>query len=234
MPNEQTTDGARRLARLLIAEPDPAACERCLDALEAYCAAQIAGGDPALPEVTSHLDSCVACSESYALMYESLLVAANLPEPASYPQPNLAFLKRESATPVSGRTLSEVLALAVERAGGVVRLRLSQLLLDLLPPPTALALRSGAAPLMEIMISAPGELVEGLTAAALPEADPLLCTLSVRVAIAEREWPDLEGIAVRLSVGDVQRQASTDVWGEALFAQVPRAALSSLQIEVEA
>jgi hypothetical protein len=62
----------------------------------------------------------------------------------------------------------------------------------------------------------------------------LLCTLSVRVAIAEREWPDLEGIAVRLTLGDVPRQASTDVWGEALFTQVPRAALSSLQIEIVA
>lgn len=231
MPSEQTTDGARRLARLLIAEPDPAACERCLDALEAYCAAQIAGGDPALPAVADHLDSCVACSEAYAILYEALLAGDQLPEPASSPRPDLAFLgERSPAQP----TLADALALAVERAGGVIRLRLSQLLLDLLPPPAALALRSGAAPLMEIAISTPGELVEGLTVTALPDADPSLCTLSVRVAIAEREWPDLEGIAVRLTLGDAQRQASTDVWGEALLTRVPRAALSSLQIEVEA
>jgi hypothetical protein len=227
MAGEETTDGARRLARLLVEAPDPAACERCLDALEAYCAAQIAGGGPAQPEIASHLDRCVACAESYALLYESLLAGDQIPEPAQYPTPDLAFL-REGAP-----TLAAALAQAVERAGGVVRLRLSQLLLDLLPPP-ALALRSAAGPLMEITISTPGELIEGLTVTAQPEGQGDRCTLSVRVAIAEREWPELAGVVVRLTVGGALRQATTDVWGEALFPQVPRAMLSAAQIEVAA
>src|SRR5262245_43235899 len=54
---------ARRLASALLTQPDDAACTACLDTLEEYVTAQLAGDDNVArwPEVASHLDACVAC-----------------------------------------------------------------------------------------------------------------------------------------------------------------------------
>jgi len=60
------------------------------------------------------------------------------------------------------------------------------------------------------------------------------CMVRVLLALPDRAWPDLEGIPVRLLLPEGQRQANTDAWGEATFANIPRAVLPELQIEVEA
>ena len=97
-----TPEHALRLARLLIEQPDPAACERCLDKLEAYCQAELSGASGAAvdPETARHLDACVACAESYALLYEALLYSAAVPEPPMLPAPAILKKLRRPTNPL--------------------------------------------------------------------------------------------------------------------------------------
>jgi hypothetical protein len=234
-----TSEHALRLARLLIEQPDPAACERCLDKLEAYCLAELSGasGAAADPETAQHLDGCVACAESYALLYEALLHSAAVPEPPTLPAPDLSFLKRRSEgsqMPAGLGDLRSALLGALTRVGADLRLVLSEGLLALVPPPPpALVLRAGeqSETLLDLQIDRPDPLVAGLqliftrTSAAAGD-------LLVRVGLPEREWPDLAGIRVLLSDAGEQRQAITDAWGEVRFQGVPQASLPMLELRV--
>ena len=57
--------------------PAESACRACLDHLDGYIAAQLAGQDyiALLPAVAAHLDACPECATAYARLYE-LEVAA--------------------------------------------------------------------------------------------------------------------------------------------------------------
>jgi hypothetical protein len=235
------TSGVERLARLLTQATNADGCRRCLDALEEYCARQLAGEPVAqlLPEVAEHLDLCVACAESYALVYESLLAGDGLPE-APAPAPDLSFLtplRGARLAPPQLRSLGPLLSEAVGRAGARLRLTLSDQLLALLPPRgPELALRAPGEPelLFELAIETPGAAVEQLAVAGIATVDPQRCDLRVRATLRGREWPDLAGIAVTLRYAGQERRATTDAWGEALFSGVPREDARRATLEIDA
>lgn len=233
--DQWTQKQAQRLAQTITTQHTEAEHSACLNALEAYIDAQLARRDymRLFPAVAQHLDSCVACAASYALVYDARTVHAAALDQIRVPEPNLSFLQPR------GTDLLRRLAEAVERvAPQHVRVRLSQALLDLLPPQTpALALRSIAsdAPLLTMTLDPPGDEQIQIQLSIYEQHDaPELCTLRAQVTLADREWPELEGIAVLITFGDTQRAATTDPWGEAVFAGIPRAALDGLQIEVDA
>jgi hypothetical protein len=235
---------ARRLAEALLAQPNEAACTACLDSLEDFITAQLAEDDHIArwPEVAGHLDTCVACAESYALLYAARL--ATPAAPLSVPAPDLSFLQAGASgalTPAALRNqrrlerLRESLTTAVTRAGARLRLKLSQPLLDLLPPPAgpALAFRSDAgAALFELVLDEHDDTIERLTVSAYRATDER-CVVRVQVALRGRAWPDLAGVPVALQAGGENRAATTDAWGEAVFEDVPTTALPELAVEVD-
>jgi hypothetical protein len=237
---------ARRLAEALLAQPDDAACTACLDMLEEFVTAQLAGDDHIArwPEVAGHLDACVACAESYGQLYAARLAAPAAP--AALPAPDLSFLQASAAGPLAPAALRdarrmarlrEALTTAVTRAGAQLRLTLSQPLLALLPPPTspALTFRSGAdTALFELALDEPGSAIEGFTLSAyIGEQATERCIVRVRVALRGREWPDLAGTPVVLQAGDERRAATTDAWGEAIFEDLPVTSMPDLVVEVD-
>ncbi len=188
-------DPIRRLAQALLAPTDGSACATILDQLDAYVAAQIDGADYAAsrPDVAWHLDSCVECAEAYALFYEARLAEQRAPAPQRIPAPDLSFLPERPRAPASAVSLRAAIEAAVERVGEGLRLRLSQALLDLLPPPSgpALALRAGAepgAPLFDLELDAPAEPIERLQLTAYRQAAPPgHCALRVRLKLRGRD-----------------------------------------------
>lgn len=234
--DEWTQEQAHRLAQTIAIQYNDSDHSACLDALEAYIAAQLAHRDYAalFPVVAQHLDSCVACAASYALVYEARVVDTAALAQINIPEPDLGFLQPSRALRLQRR-----LAEAVERiAPRQLRLTLSQPLLDLfLPPPTTgLALRSVSsdAPLLTMTLDQlrDQEIQIQLSVYQEREADDL-CTLRTQLALADREWPDLAGISVAIRSGSTTRRVITDPWGEAVFSDVPKAALADLQIEVD-
>jgi hypothetical protein len=241
---------ARRLAQALLAPVGEAACTACLDTLEEYITDQLAGADyvSRWPAAAQHLDSCVACAESYALLYEVRLASRAAPQPARVPAADLSFLQAGAAGPLlpddlraarRAWRLRAALGAAVERTGARLRLTLSRSLLNLLPPPSAgpaLAFRSGeGAPLLELALDEPGAEVEQMQLSAYAESEGSeQCVVRIQLALRDHAWPDLAGVRVTLVAGDERRQAATDAWGEAVFAAVPVAALLGLQVEVDA
>ena len=69
------------------------------DQLQAYAEAQLARVEDAteFQDVKRHLDSCIDCSEAYALLYETLWAEqqGTMSEPNHVPAPNVAFLSSE-------------------------------------------------------------------------------------------------------------------------------------------
>ncbi|HEY0606472.1 MAG TPA: hypothetical protein VGD58_26345 [Herpetosiphonaceae bacterium] len=234
--DQWTQKQAQRLAQTITTQHTEAEHSACLDALEAYIDAQLARRDYTrlFPAVAQHLDSCVACAASYALVYEARTAEAAALNQIRVPEPDLGFLQ-----PSGVALLRRRLAEAVERVTPQhMRIRLSQALLDLLSPQTpALALRSIATdvPLLTMTLDQPGDEQIQIQLSIYEQPDESeLCTLRAQVTLADREWPELDGISVAITTGDTQRAATTDPWGEAVFADVPRAALDGLQIEVDA
>lgn len=228
----------KMLARVLLAEHDQAACDRCLDQVEDYIAAQLAGQDYAalFPAVAAHLDSCLACAAVYNELYELQAMAAFVPEPAAIPAPDLSFL--EPALPALAQgvpNLADALAAAVEQLGSQLRFTLTSALLGLAPSQPSLAFRSesDAQPVVNFTLVQPTEQVAefGLSIYRLTSSEH--CQVRVQLSLPEREWPDLAGVPVRLiAAGDVRQQIS-DAWGEVVFEQVPLAALDGLQVEID-
>lgn len=85
-----------RLVRALNSISDARACQACLNDLEAYVAAQLAGAAYAtlFPGVAVHLDACRDCAAAYARLYdlEEALARADIPHPSHIPDPELGFL----------------------------------------------------------------------------------------------------------------------------------------------
>jgi hypothetical protein len=244
MDGGQPAGRIQQLARMLLDAPDAAACERCLDALDDYVAAQLAGDDygERFSEVAVHLDSCVACAEGYALLYEARLGDAALDETHA-PAPDLSFLEPGVAEPLAPDALrarrararqADAIAAASVRVGNRLRLTLSAALLALLPPPAPTpALRGAAAtPFFELAANEPDAAVERLVLTAYLADTPNTCLLRVQLALRGRALLDLGGVAIVLLLGDERRTATTDAWGEAVFADVPRAALATAVLEV--
>jgi hypothetical protein len=232
---------ARRLARMLITPADEQVCERCLDLLEAYVEYQL-GDNAAFAEaawVANHLDSCVACAEAYALLYE-VRVAPPVLSDLRVPVPNMAFLASGTANSLTPEQLREqrrqatwgaLLSAALQRVAERWQVQLSQALLDLAPRPTALALRGSTAPLLQFVLEPTDPQLQSLTVSAYATSQPDLVDLRVQLAFVDREWPDLEGIAVQIFYADQRRDASSDAWGEVVFSGVPQAEIANLRFE---
>ena len=245
-----THDHSYQLAQALLAPIDTAACTVCLDELEDYITGQLASADyqARWPRVAQHLDSCVDCAESYALLYQARLAEHSLLLPAHIPTADLSFLQAGAVGPLEpadlranrqARKLQRALGAAVERSGARLRLTLSRALLDLLatrPAGPALAFRSGdEQALLELALDEPNAEVARLQLSAYAAPAPSEhCTVRIQLALHDREWPDLAGVQVALLTQDEHRQTTTDAWGEATFADVPLAALPILQIEIDA
>ncbi|HYF65214.1 MAG TPA: hypothetical protein VD886_20470 [Herpetosiphonaceae bacterium] len=247
MTTEHRGDGhLRRLAVVLTDTIGEADCQRCLDQLERYIDHQLAGRDyrGLLPAVAQHLDQCVRCAEDYALVYDVRRADADSAQgvpalPASIPAPNLDFLARPATHGASAARLDQQNALRAALAADGARLTvtLSPALLAALPAPAArpMALRSvDAPPLLTIAFEQPTPQIATLHLSAHrhpPASETLL--LRVQVALHNREWPDLAGIPVRLSLGSEQRESDTDAWGEAVFSDIPQDRLGDLSVTVE-
>jgi hypothetical protein len=239
MPGEKNHSPAiRRLAQALTDAHNEQDCNTCLDMLEAYVDAQLSGAayTELFPQVALHLDSCVACAESYALLYAARLAEDQLPAPARLPAPDLSFLKSH-ATSHPSADRAAALAAALERVGARLRLTLSQALLDRLPalPATAPALRGVAGRiLLDFEIPVSDATIERIHLVAIARDDAQeRCDLRVQLALHERDWPDLAQIPVVLTIGDQQWRALTDPWGKVVFSAVAAADLPRVSVTVE-
>lgn len=241
--------GQARLLRALRSGPNDAACQDCLDQLDEYVAAQLAGEDyrARFPEVAVHLDACPDCAEAYARLYElELAEAANrLPQPDQLPAPDLSFLARESAatSASTGRAaadLAERLRTALRRTGATIRLQLSADLVSWLTPAPAATLTRAPADteryneaLLNLEPAQAPALDLPLTLTAYRDAHhPERCLVEVVVEPAGRSWPDLGGAAVALAFPGERREAVTDAWGAASFEGVPVNELAEMALEV--
>jgi hypothetical protein len=229
-----TQKQAHRLAQSIALEHTAADHDACLDALEEYISAQLEQRSytTLFPAVAQHLDSCVDCSAAYALIYEARRVAAADLAQIAVPEPDLSFLPSRAA--LLQRRLAEAVEWISPRR---LRFTLARPLLDLLSPQTPqFAFRSVVSdtPLLSLTLDPPHlEQVQVQLSVYQDRQSPELCTLRAQLSLADREWPDLAGIVVTIGVGGAPRQASTDPWGEVVFADVPKAALNGLQLDID-
>ncbi len=231
--NDRPDSLMRALAHAILQAEDAAACDTTLEQLEAFVTLQLDGVDyvAAMPAVAAHLDACVACSQSYALLYQTVLAerSSTLPVPQTVPAPDLSFLP-------SRPSLGTLLRSAVQQLGSSLRLQLSQTLLDLMRPTgqPSLAFRDAEGdPLFSFDLPAPSQAVERLMVAVYADDRASdLYLVQVSVALPGRAWPDLAGIAVHLRGPELDQQAATDPWGEVSFDNIPSTALPQLVIEV--
>lgn len=237
-----------RLAKVLLQQPDPAACSACLDALPAYVAAQQAGDTvrERYPAVAAHLDSCNACSADYARLYEAPLVP-DQDVPAAIPVPDFGFLEPNAGAAISPAQLrerraatilqAELRAMTVLLPHGL-QLTLTPALLAAQPRGSAVAMRAGDVeeqPFVDLRLDRPEHMVSQLWVRAYADPDASdRCTIRVTVGLAGRAWPQLAGVRVQLNAATDRQQLLTDVWGDAVFDYLPRTILPALQIVVDA
>lgn len=241
MNNSHDAMAAQRLARVLVTHDDPLACAACEQALDAYVEAQFAGrlqfDDWSV--ISAHLDTCIRCSEVYALCYELRLAESLGPVPALIPTFALDFLApaETSAVPVA-TSLRDLLREAVTTSGERLRVQLSQTLLALVPPPTAPlgGLRSAGEqiPVYELVVEDEGPF-ERVRLIVYPQSNqPEQRSLHIQVEMSGRSWPDLADMAVRLDTDGERQESVTDAWGEVVFDHVPVDAVPGLAVEIDA
>jgi hypothetical protein len=232
--NASTENTMRVLARTILASDDPDSCKLCLDGLESYIALQLDGEDyrAELPDVAEHLDGCVVCSQSYAILYTSLSAekAQVLPQPSVIPEPDLSFLL---ATP---KTLDPIRQ-AIRQLGNHLQLSFSQGLLELIQRPNQgqLAFRDiENTPLFSVEIPSPSDQVDRLAISIYPDDErDAYVLVQVSISLPNRIWPNLGGITVQMAAAGNTHQETTDQWGEASFEAIPRSALPDLRVEIQ-
>ncbi|MBE2197514.1 MAG: hypothetical protein IAE79_02815 [Anaerolinea sp.] len=225
------------LAAALIYTPDEADCALCLNQLDDYVAAQLHGAayQTQFAWTAQHLDSCAACAEAYALVYEVALAEANgrLPHPAHIPAPDLAFLQSP--------TTDWLVALRAAFTSGPTRLalQLNEALIHLLAPAPALALtRAGTdgrytPKLLEITPDQAQTAGLPFTLAAYADQQqPDHCLVEITVQPPGQSWPDLGGYLVTLTAGGNTVTGETDDWGTAVFPDIPLVELTSLRLDI--
>jgi hypothetical protein len=228
----------RRLLLLsaLRAEVDEEACSRCLNELDAYIAAQIAGQDCLIdfPETAWHLDACLDCAEAYARLYnlEKVVIMGVLPEPESVPAPDLGFIL--ASAPFINR-----LSQAIQQLGDRTRLQLSPDLMAFMQPLPGLAPIRGSADaerydevLLRLEPGSPLRSILPLTLTVYRDAhQPGTCLVEAVLEPIGRGWPDLAGNTVTLISGSDRYDSITDAWGQVAFKDIPIAVLPTLTIE---
>ena len=222
---------------LLQSQPTEADCQRCIEQLPDYVEVQLADGayQMQFPFVVQHLDSCVACAEAYAGVYEMVLAERNgrLPQPAHIPEPDLTFLNQPPS-------IWTALQTALQRTQTRLTLQLDAALAALLAPAPALALtrsgddaRFGEQILSLLPDHVPETQLPFSLAAYADKKNEALCLVEITVEPPGLSWPDLGGSDVVLSYGDVVLTGTTDDWGTAVFTNIPRADLENLHLEIQ-
>jgi len=231
---------------------DETACQTCLNQLDDYIDAQLAGEDylARFGDVAVHLDACLDCASVYARLYELALAEATdqLPQVESISTPDLSFLQTEmtvSPEPTTRQasskrpSLAELLQQALSYTDDKLILQLSAGLLPLLRA-------ASAAPTTRVPANVErySEVLVSLRPVQVPELDfPLTltiykdaqqagtCLVEVIVEPPGQNWPNLGGNTVVLRIGDERREATTDAWGIAVFENVQIEDLPRLIIE---
>ena len=222
---------------MLQTQPTDLDCQQCLEQLGAYVDVQLEGSgyQTQFPFVAQHLDNCVTCAEAYALVYEVALADRNgrLPQPAYIPEPDLSFLG-------SSPSLWAVLQTALQQTQTRLTLQLDAALAALLAPAPALALtrsgddaRFGEQILSLLPDHVPETQLPFSLAAYADKKNEALCLVEITVEPPGLSWPDLGGSDVVLSYDDVVVTGTTDDWGTAVFANIPRADLENLHLEIQ-
>jgi len=237
--------GQRRqqLRQLLQSTPPlESECEAYLPRLATYIDAQLAGEDylNRYADIALHLDSCLACADSYARLYELevTLAADALPASSALVRPDLSFLSRpqESFSP----SLRDLLADALTTTAQMIRLQLTTDLLAFLQPQQSAALTRSTVHdsryhevLYELKPEQYPELAIPIKVTAYRDAErPDLCLLEVTVVPAGERWPNLGGRTVTLQMGGDRMTATTDAWGVAPFLGVAIARLGDVSLVV--
>ncbi|MCB8983768.1 MAG: hypothetical protein H6659_08095 [Ardenticatenaceae bacterium] len=241
MTENSPEKGVAALLQALRQKPTEADCQLCLSQLHDYVVAQLAGQDyrQQFAWTAVHLDTCTACAEAYALIYEAALAEAQnrLPQPAHLPDPDLSFLQSASWL--------AALQAALELHAARLTLQLNETLNALLAPqPTLAATRTlddgrYTPRLLELTFDQAAAANVPFTLAAYADRQqPDRCLVEITVQPPGQSWPDLSGRAVTLHAA-AQRAAAhtvtaaTDDWGTAVFPDIPRSALTALRIEIE-
>lgn len=237
---------------MLKSQPTEADCQQCIKQLTAYVDVQLDGDDyqTQFPVVARHLDSCVACAEAYARVYEVVLADRNghfdtaaslsgarlrtgsLAQPSHIPQPDISFLNNQLS-------LWAALQTAFQQTQRRFTLQLDATLVTLLAPQSSLALtRSGDDSRFgeQILSFSPDQVPEtgfpfSLTAYADKE-NPEQCLVEITVEPPGLSWPDLGDSEVRLSYDNRVLIEITDDWGTAVFVNIPRTELENLHLEI--
>ena len=221
---------------MLQTQPTDLDCQQCLEQLGAYVDVQLEGSgyQTQFPFVAQHLDNCVTCAEAYALVYEVALADRNgrLPQPAYIPEPDLSFLEQPPS-------LWNVLQAALQQTRTQISLQLDAVLTALLAPQPSLAMtragedgRFGEQILSLKPDQAPEASLPFSLAAYADKDNPELCLVEITVEPPGLNWPDLGGSEVQASYGNVVLTETTDDWGTAVFADIPRTELENLRFEI--
>ena len=238
--NNENNGGNRQVEdflTLLRTETTEADCDRCLVQIDAYASSQL-NSEPyreQFPWVAQHLDSCVACAEAYAQVYELIWAENNgrLAQPPTIPEPDLSFL---IPTPSLWATLQAALKMTQTQ----ITLQLDAALFSLLQPSASPSMaRSGEDGRF-------GQQLLSLTAEQTPEAnlpfslaayadteDDANCLVEVTVEPPGLSWPELGGYKIILRDINESQTAVTDDWGIAVFHNIPRAELANLYLVIQ-
>jgi len=228
------------LIQVLLLKPQDALLHLTIDQLDDYVQAQITGQNytTLFPETALHLDSCVACAESYQLLYELTLAETTtaLLVPPSSVEPDLTFL-----TPLPTTSLLQQIRAAVQRVGQQISLQLTPALLPALRPAYAMSTLRSAAEAQRyaeklIQLEPPPVLLREWPVTLAVYRDVTyagLCLVEVEVAPPGRNWPDLAGIFVTLTANQETRSEFTDAWGLVVFERVPIVWLGEMKMTID-
>jgi hypothetical protein len=222
-------------------KPSDADCTLCLSQLEAYVQTQLSRPAAAAEFgwLRRHLDSCLACAEAYALLYELAWAEENgrLPQPTHIPDPDLHFLRPPFLRPPPDwlKAFKDALQVTPEQ----IRLQLNEALAHLLTPsPAPAPTRAGGdgryqSKLLELTADqAQSAAVPFTLTAYADQQQPDRCLVEITVQPPGQSWPDLAGNQVAVTAAGQTVVAETDDWGTAVFPDLPRSELETLVIIV--
>src|SRR3954453_3759946 len=143
-----------------------------------------------------HLDSCVTCAESYAMMYDGMLAEQHGFVVEKFPALDLSFLSERRSGAASdtmttrvermAARLRELIEVAVDRTGDRLRLALNDAMLQLLPMQLKAApVRGGeesGTPLVDLLLDEPEQEITRFALTATAQLhDPHRCLIAAHI-----------------------------------------------------
>jgi len=239
MKENSTAEGGSlvpRFFKMLNSMASEEACQIHLGQLDDYITAQLDDQNvmATFPDTAVHLDTCLLCAESYALLYETRTAEqkGQLINPPETPHPDLSFLLPDP-------NLSNLLSQQLRTRVDTISLHLTERLLVLLRPlPQAAPVRSASGRYKNVLYNLTPEHVPDLDlhfslTAYKDLQNESMCLVEINVAPPNVYWPDLEGYTVRIEYMDEQLTQKTDDWGTAVLANIPINQLPYLTITIE-